>query len=439
MRVALVLVLVIGCGRSADRDREARELARIDLADASVRIRALVTDCSGFARALDRLSRSTISGRSLAGLIDDACEAARGSCAHPLGSATGTGTAQQLARARLLDERPTDALAALAIGASEPAIRFRRAELLDRLGRFDEAIRELDAGLARAPDEAGHHARRLLEVTVAARAARAAEVAAAIAAAPLTDHPALAYRAASVAPAAALDALAAAATEPELATATGDRIELEGGPAAALAAREHAVTRAPDRAELHDAHARALLGARRLADAVAAWDRAASFAPAQPSYRLSPIRALAGLGDAARARERAHALADAARAGDDIDVLVTASTAAAAAADYPLAVGLAREARRRRPGDGRLAFLLADQLAASGERAAAADAYVELLACGAHGRPWHRHEVAAKLVALATDPAGKAIVRAAVAAQRACTAVDREDLARYVEALFAKL
>nr|MBA3392232.1 hypothetical protein [Deltaproteobacteria bacterium] len=62
-----------------------------------------------------------------------------------------------------------------------------------------------------------------------------------------------------------------------------------------------------------------------------------------------------------------------------------------------------------------------------------------LLTCGAHGRPWHRHEIAAKLVALATDPAGKAIVRAALAAQRSCTAADREDLARYVEALFAKL
>ncbi|MBA3395014.1 MAG: hypothetical protein H0T89_20375, partial [Deltaproteobacteria bacterium] len=116
MRVALVLVLVIGCGRSADPDREARELARIDLAEAAVRIRALVTDCSGFTRALDRLSRSTISGRSLAGLVDDAIEVARVRCAHPLGSATGSGTAQQLARARLLDERPADALAVLATG-----------------------------------------------------------------------------------------------------------------------------------------------------------------------------------------------------------------------------------------------------------------------------------------------------------------------------------
>jgi hypothetical protein len=80
------------------------------------------------------------------------------------------------------------------------------------------------------------------------------------------------------------------------------------------------------------------------------------------------------------------------------------------------------------PADGRRAFDLAHRQAEAGDTAAAARAYAELLICGAHGKPWHRHEVAAKLAAL--GPAAKF----ALAAKPACEVVDANDLATYVGA-----
>ena len=66
----------------------------------------------------------------------------------------------------------------------------------------------------------------------------------------------------------------------------------------------------------------------------------------------------------------------------------------------------------------------------------AADAYAELLVCGAHGRAWHRHEVAGKLLTLAkTSTDARAVMLAAVAAKRACTTVEPDDLATYVTGL----
>ncbi len=440
MRRALVLLLSIGCGKAAvDRDvGRANELAQLDLAEASIRVRAMVDGCPGLARALDQLSRSTLTGRPLAGLVDDAVGAIANRCPRPLEAIPVVGTAQQLARARLLDQRPRDALAALAGGTTEPAIQFRRAELLDHLGRPAEAIVELDAGLARAPDDLARHSRRLLEVAIAARAGKAAEVARTITAAPLTDRPGLAFRAAAETPAASLDALALAATEPELVTAVADRIEQERGAVAARLAREHAVSLAPERAEYQDAAARSLVP-DRIDDALAAWDRAAAIAPKQPSYRIAPIRALVAMNQLARARTRAVALAKLARAGTDVDPLLTASTAAAAIPDHVLAIELAREAKKRRPLDGRLAFTLGERLASAGDRAAAAAVFAELLVCGAHDRPWHRHEVAGKLLALATDAASTALVTSAIAAHRACTPADPTDLAQLLDALHGKL
>ncbi|MGK4302236.1 hypothetical protein, partial [Klebsiella pneumoniae] len=74
-----------------------------------------------------------------------------------------------------------------------------------------------------------------------------------------------------------------------------------------------------------------------------------------------------------------------------------------------------RDARALRTGDGRLAFLVAQRLAEAGETRAAAEAYAELLACGAHGKPWHRHEVAGKLLGLAgTSEDAHASVLAAI-------------------------
>jgi tetratricopeptide (TPR) repeat protein len=267
------------------------------------------------------------------------------------------------------------------------------------------------------------------------RAGRFAEVASRIATTELPERPALAFRAASEAKADALPALAAAAVEPELATAVGDRLEQEGGPQAALVARERAATVGPDRAERHDALARARLAAGQNDAALAAWDRAATLAPLQPQYRLAPIRALVVLGDRERACARAAAIAAGA---SDVERLLVASTAAAACGNHAQAIELARDARDRRPGDGRLTFTLGERLADAADPTAA-DVLAELLVCGAHGRAWHRHEVAARLVGIATDVAAARGVLAAMKATRTCAVVDPEELTGYLESLRAKL
>lgn len=254
------------------------------------------------------------------------------------------------------------------------------------------------------------------------RAGRYAAAARRIAASPLSDRPGLAYRAAADAP--SPDALAAAAVEAELATAAGDRLERDSRPSAALAARTRAADLGPARAEHHEALARAQLDANQLDPALASWDRAAAIAPAQPTYKLAPIRALVAAGDP-RATARARALPT-----DDVEMLLVASTAAALTADHARAIELARRALALRPRDGRLIFTLGERLAATGDPSR----LIELLICGAHGRPWHRHEIAARLVML-----DSATVLAALAAPPACTPVDPTDLAEYVDAVRAKL
>jgi cytochrome c-type biogenesis protein CcmH/NrfG len=267
-----------------------------------------------------------------------------------------------------------------------------------------------------------------------ARSGKLAEAAGAVAAAPLDARPELAEGVARAAPGERLDELARAAGEADLLAAVADRIERERGSAAALAVRERAAAAAPDRAEVWDALGRARAAAKKIDDALAAWDRAAAAAPAQPIYRLAPIRALVAGGDPTRARARAGAVAREARASGDAEALVTASSAAAAAGDDREAIALAREARAARPGDGRLAFLLGDRMAGAGDPGGAARAWAELLTCGAHGRPWHRHEVAGRLLQLAQ--AGQApAVAAALGAAPGCETVDPSDLASYLAEL----
>lgn len=259
--------------------------------------------------------------------------------------------------------------------------------------------------------------------------------AARIAGAELPERPALAFRAASDAPAEALLGLAAAAVEPELAAAVADRLEHDRGPKEALAARERAAAAGPDRAEHHDALARARLAAGQRDAALAAWDRAAALAPQQPLYRLAPIRALVALGDRERACTRAATIAV---VPSDVERLLVAASAAAACGDHARAVEVARAARDLRPSDGRLAFNLGEHLADAGDPAAAR-VLADLLICGAHGRAWHRHEVAARLVAFATDPAASRRVLEELDAPRACPPVDTPELTRYLASLRIKL
>lgn len=300
------------------------------------------------------------------------------------------------------------------------------AQRLDEAGRTAEARAEVLRAIARQPDPVLSAQVRLYAVSLAARAGDAPALARELAAAPITEHPALAHRAAADAPVEQLAALAAVSGE--LARAAGDRLEQMRGPAAALAAREQAVLQLPDDADAWDAVARSRIAAGKVNDALAAWDRAAALVPAQEAFRIAPVRALAIAGLPDRAKQRTAALADDARAGGNVESLVTAS-AAAALVDPALALALARNAHELRPTDGRLAFLVAQRLAEVGDRAAASRAYVSLLVCGAHGRPWHRHEVAGKIRELGD------VGRVALDEKPRCEPVDPDDLAQYTNAL----
>ena len=428
---AVLVVHALGCSSNKD-DAAARALAAADPAEASTRVKAIAAEgCAGFARAIDQLSR--IDGRVLIGLVDDAIAAARERCPSPASALGGKDAASQLARARLADDRTADALALVADHAldTRSAIRIRRAELLDRLGKTADAIRELDAIEL---DEQAVATRRLYAIAVAARDGAFAAIAREISSAPITERTRLAFRAAAESPIDSLDRLARAAESAELAAAAADRLEQARGPVAALAARERAVAVAPDLAEYHDALARAQIAAGKIDDALTSWDRASTIAPAQSAYRITPIRALVIAEQPARARERAKLLAKHARERADVESLVTASAGLATAGEPKLALDLAREARGKRPGDGQLAFVLAQRLADAGDDVAAVELYVELLACGAHGRPWHRHEVAAKLVEIRR---GTSIV-AELDKPRSCT-VDAADLATYAASIRARV
>lgn len=428
LHAALAIALAVGCGKRGSSDR-ADVAAFADPVRASEIVRASVGSCDGVTHVLDRIAHARVTGRTLTGLVDETLATAR--CTELGDAIVGRAAVHQLARARLADERPEDALAQLTT-LSEPAIRYRRAELLDRIGRTSEALRELASVRL---DEDAAALQRLLAVSVAAHAGNPDEVAHAVAAAPLVERPRLASRAVADAPERTLPALAQASAL-ELATAATDRLEEARGPALVLAARERIAAEGAAVAEHWDALGRARIASGKIDDALAAWQRAIAIAPAQPAFRLAPLRALVIAGEPARARDGARSLAHAARAGSDVELVVTASAGAAAAGDTQLAIELAREAKARRPGDGRLAFLVAERLAEAGDAKAAAAAYAELLACGAHGRAWHRHEVAGKLLALGhQSDAAHQLVLAALSAKRACETVEPDDLATYVEGL----
>ncbi|HTE53528.1 MAG TPA: hypothetical protein VK698_21885, partial [Kofleriaceae bacterium] len=490
MRCWLAIVwMLAACGSGAAPDPGDQEVTRAaaaiaatpEPAAAAAQVTALARrGCAGLRRALAALARSQISGRLLSGLVDDAVAAADGSgcgAARAADALAGERSAPfQLARARAAEARPGEALAQLAAGDAEPAVHLRRAELLAALDRTADALAELERFLARFPGDGLARATRvegllalhrpadavaaagpgphrdpvLREAAVAALAAagRLREAAAAVAAAELPERPALSRRIAAAAPLADLERLAgadaanptgaAAATgdraplDVELLAVIADRVEAERGAAAAVVIRERAAGAAPERADLADALARALVAAGRIDPALAAWDRAAAAAPAAPAYRLAPIRALAAAGLASRARARARSAAAAARRAGDAESLTTASDAAAAAAATDLALALAREARAARPGDGRLVMLVGERQAGAGDRSGAAATWTALLVCGAHGRAYHRHEVAARLVRLAADPPAAALVERALAARPPCAAADPDGLASYL-------
>ena len=455
MRCALAVVLLIatGCG-STDHSRAQRDvLARTtDPVEASAAVRALAApDCTALSRAFALLDEraAAFDAATFIGLVEDGLAAAAPTCPAPLGALEARpGAAAAIARARLLADRPADALAALDGAPDLAAIARLRARLLraqgrdadarDALARAIELEDDLEARaeLARAWLRAGDP-RRALElagdragagfatVRAAALAAldRRLETLAEIAGAPVHLRAEIARAAVAAAPDPA--GLAAEASAPvEVLVAAAEH----AAPRDAAALLERAAARSPEDADLHIALATTRERAGDRPGAIAAWDRAAALAPAAEPPRLAPIRLLAAAGDTAAARDRAAALA---RGAEGADALRLASAAAAAAGDRAAAIGHARAALAARPDDGQLAFLLAARLEEAGELTAATDALAKLLVCGAHGRPWHRHEVAGGLARLR---AAGASIDAALAAVP-CTPVEPDDLAGYTAEL----
>src|SRR5689334_8619404 len=155
---AVVTLAAIGC---AGDPGNSGEIDTRNEGAAATEVRRISVSCDGFRDALRRLDRA--SGRVLTGLVGDAIEAARPACPDLLAVAGGRSAAQQLARSLLRDEHPHPALVELHT-SWEPAVRFRRAELFDRMQRYDEALLEIDVAMALAPDAQGLVLRRSIEV-----------------------------------------------------------------------------------------------------------------------------------------------------------------------------------------------------------------------------------------------------------------------------------
>ncbi|MBI2893678.1 MAG: hypothetical protein HYY06_09015 [Deltaproteobacteria bacterium] len=417
--------------------------------------------------------RPRLRSRELRGLVDDALDAASGACRGNAARATlasARGPAVALARSEVSGADQAAALASLERAHDDvAAIRFRRAELHERAGRTDEAARELRRGLeleddpdARAalarlevvrgrPEAAlrllaaaqgsGHEAIAEARTAALAAAGRDADVVLEVSRAPIDLRPELARAAARAA--AAPDRLAQAGRgSSEILRALADRARGEGGPAASARLLAGAAALEPRDAALAQTLAQDLAAAGDLDGAIDAWDRAAALAPAAERPCLEPIALLVGAGRSSDARARSEALARAARSGGDADALARASAGAAAAGDRALALALAREAQGARPSDGRLASILADRLEEAGKHSEALEALVRLFVCGAHGRPWHRHDLARRLAALARSSgqadALEARLRAAPSESR-CTPTRPDELAQMAGAIVASL
>lgn len=431
-------------------------------------VRRMAKDgCDGMVAALAILDeRATwpgaVSPAILRGLVSDVLTADGPGCAAGdlLAALAGAnGAASALLQAALMP--PDEALVALSKAPAIAAIDERRGELLGALHRPHAAIDAFSRALAQHEDPdirarlarlflADHHPERalavataggdalaLIEVRAQALAAlgRYGETAAAIARSLPNQRRVIAAAAAGAAP--DPEALArAAGDQVAVMIAVADRVAADRGIAAAIPWRARAVALSPTDAELCRALAEAKAAAGDITGAVAAWDRAAAIAPATWRYKLDPIAALVAAGHRAEAEDRARALAGKARAAGDADALSHAATAAAMAKNLASAITLARAAQNARPKDGRLAFRLAETLAAGHRPDDAIATYAHLLACGAHGRPWHRHELAKRLVDLGRDHGAE--VKAALA-DPGCQPVAAGELAQVIRRIGKKL
>ena len=309
LRHCVLVGLLLACKQPPSRDA-----AFDDPAQASVRVRALVVNCAGVTRALDEIARSRCRGAiSPVSSMKRSRPQRVATCATP---SEATRAAHQLARCA--DRRRT------------PRGRARRVDVEDRAcGPLSarRALRSHGAQRRRARRAHRDAARRVRRHTRAhaARVDRSAR------------GQARGGRACD------RDCTARRATTPRISrrqrmrrsmrsrrsrasgrssssVAAADRLEELQGPAAVLDARERAVTLDASVAENWDALGRARIAAGKIDDALAAWDHAIDIAPAQPAFRIAPIRALVIAEQPQRARARADALAKQARAGSDVEL-----------------------------------------------------------------------------------------------------------------------
>jgi len=447
----LIPLLVAGC--SAKRDAERRQsndvLAKA-LQESKTPLRASQTiakaefpSCASLEQGLVALEDGRWRGSAMRGLVEEMLQRGQGLCDATKTAAWRPGVATSLARS-LMEEDAARAVAALTEAPRAAVVLQRRAELYFAMGRDAEGREVLIDSLVLDDDsEVRALAARLIRLSGDPKRAFslcqghegdaiALERVAALSALGRTDevHRELANAAIHTRPELAVAAIGASKNVEEL-------VELPAGPEVLLAAARaegissSTAARLLRRATELDgqdadlwialAEAEELAGEPRAA--IAAWDRAAALAPGAQRPVLAPIRLLSSMGDDAKAVFRAQKLSVDARSTKNAEALHLASLAFRYAGDRPGAVTHAEEALALRPGEGRLQSELAHRLDEANRIPEAAKVLSKLLVCGSRGRPWHRHEVAARLVALV----GADAVATEIAAV-ACDVVDPEGL-----------
>ena len=448
----LIPLLIAGCSSKRDAERrQGRDVlakglqeSRTPLGASLIIAEAEFSSCASLEQGLAALEDGPWRGSAMRGLVEEMLQRGYGLCDATKTAAWRPGVATSLARS-LMEEDAARAVATLTKAPRAAVVLQRRAELYFAMGRDaegreilidslrlddDNEVRALAARLIRLsgdPERArslcqGYESDVIAPQRVAALSAlgRADEVHRELANAAIHIRPELAVAAIGASKnVEELVALPTAGPEVLLAAARAEGISST----IAVRVLRRATELDRQNADLWIALAEAEEVEGEIPAAIAAWDRAAALAPGAQRPVLAPIRLLASVGDNAKAVLRALKLSADARAKKNAEALHLASLAFRYAGDVSRAVAHAEEAVALRPGEGRLQSELAHRLEEAERVPEAAKVLSRLLVCGSRGRPWHRHEVAARLVALV----GADAVATEVAAV-ACAVVDPEGL-----------
>ncbi len=449
-------LVLVACGSKRDAERrqsdsllaEALHAADTPLR-ASLAIAATeVSSCKDLERGLVALQEGSWTGTDLRGLVVEILHRGRSYCDLPETETWAVGAATSLARS-LMEEDATRAIAVLDNAPRVAVVLWRRAELnfvlgRDREGReilidslsinddYDVRVRaarllrnagELERSLSLTDGRTGDSL-AIERIGALAALGRVPDVHREIGSISLhIRHDAAAAAVSSSSNVAELAASPDAGPEMLLALSRSDGI----APSKAAELLRRATTLNPHNAELWIALAEMEEAAGDVRVAIEAWDRAAALAPGAQRPILTPIRLLASVGGGTSALERAAEIRGRARDKNTSESLHLASLASRYAGDHAMAVTLAKEALALRPGEGRLQSELAHRLEEAKRIPEASKVLAKLLVCGSRGRPWHRHEVAARLVALLDEDALLARLSTVP-----CEAVEPEDLRRHL-------